>query len=73
MSFTDVTVVLEEDVIAALRLAQVATADAEKFARVAEIILHEATPTPDTNRGGVELLIRLQKSGALQFKLDCTP
>lgn len=64
-------VVLEEDVIAALRLAAEATQDAERFGRVAEVILKEASPTPDDNKGGVQLLVRLQQSGSLRFEVDC--
>lgn len=58
-----------EDVIAALRLAVEATDDYEKLGRVVEAMLKEAPPTDDDNTGGLEFLLRLQRSGALKFQV----
>lgn len=58
-----------EDVIAAMRLAEIGTDDYDKFGRVALKILGTAPDTPDDNKGGVELLLRLQRSGELEFEL----
>lgn len=63
--------VLMENVIAALRLAKVGTGgDYDRFGQVAERIIAEAPETLPENRGGVELLLRLQQEGKLRFRLD---
>lgn len=56
-----------EDVIAALRIADEATDSHEKLGRVAHEILGAAPETPENNTGGLELLIDLQRKGALKF------
>lgn len=61
--------VANENVIAALRLADEATEDHAKFGMVASKILETAPPTSDENRGGVELLLRLHREGALKFEV----
>lgn len=61
------------DVIAALRIAKESTEDWEKFGKVAAVILEEAQETPPGNTGGVDLLLVLQRTGALRFDLDGDP
>ena len=58
-----------ESVISALRLAEVATEDADKFRRVVGVILTAAPPTPDEDTGGVRLLVDLQAAGELTFEV----
>lgn len=62
--------VRNENVIAALRLAQASTSGFEKFGQVAAVILEEAADTTAENNGGLELLRRLHLQGALRFQLD---
>ena len=59
-----------EDVIAALRLAELATGDYKRFAEVALVLLRHAPDTPDDNRGGVELVLRLQREGHFKFEVS---
>lgn len=58
-----------EDVIAALRLAEVGTSDYKRFAQVALVLLRQAPDTPEENKGGVQLLLRLQREGHLEFEV----
>lgn len=59
-----------EDAIAALRLAVVATEDYDKLGRVTEAILKEAPSTPERNTGGFELLLAMQRAGSLRFEVS---
>ena len=61
-----------ENVIAALRLAVEATSDYDALGRVAEEILKEAPATPESNTGGVELLLAMHRSGSLHFDVVIT-
>lgn len=58
-----------EDVISALRLAEVGTSDAERFQKVAHELLTCAPETDDENTGGPALLLRLHRDGVLKFEI----
>lgn len=69
MTQTETRPASDVDVIAALRLAVEATDDWDKLGQVTKAILEAGRETPSDNTGGLELLLRLHRSGVLKFEV----